>query len=412
MKRIIFKVPEFPHLSETFIIAQIITAIKLGYEIKILTRKLLDDTNISNPVLIEKYCLLDKIIIEDYAIPKNKIARLFKWILLLILSFKDINYIVKFYKEYSKFSLTWLYQWYFYKQFNKDAIIHIQYGTNKYPIDIIKKTGFFKPSVIVTFHGHDAFFPINGLIINNGYYDNLFKFGNLITANTPYLSEKILELGCPKELLSTIPVGVDTQFFYPNKEKNEIHKILKLITVGRLDKVKGHKFSIEAVNQLINKGIGVTLTIIGEGAERTNLESLIVKYHLENVIFIKGSKLQSEVRKELWEHDVYLLTAISLPDGRCETQGLATLEAQACGLPVIVFDSGGVKYTLKNEVSGFVCEEYDTDTIVAKIIELIKNPILLNKMSSEAVTFVHENYSQKAIDDKWKIIYSNLSNEK
>lgn len=411
-KKIVFKVPEFPHLSETFIVAQITTAIKLGYEVEILVRKLLENANTLNYGLIKQHVLLDKIIIEDYKVPKNKIVRSFKWMILLFINFKDLKYILKFYKEYPKFSFTWLYTWHFYKQFNKAAIIHIQYGTNKYPIDILKKTGFFKPSVVTTFHGHDAFFPISGFIPNNGYYENLFKYGNLITSNTPYLAEKILELGCPKGLLSIIPVGVDTDFFYPNKEKKEISKALKLITVGRLDKVKGHQFCIEAVKQLINKGIKVTLTIIGDGEERSNLESLIVKYQLEDSVFMKGSKSQQEVRQSLWEHDVYLLTAVALPDGRRETQGLATLEAQACGLPVIVFNSGGVKYTLEDGVSGFVCEEYDIKDVVAKIIKFIDNPDLLNKMSNEAVTFVNKNYSQKVIDNKWNVIYRNLSNGK
>lgn len=411
-KKIVFKVPEFPHLSETFIVAQIITAIKLGYEVEILIRKLLEKDTAINAGLIKEYGLLDKIIIEDYKIPKNKGVRLFKWMMLLLINFKDINNILKFHKEFPRFSLTWLYEWQFYKQFNEAAIIHIQYGTNKYPIDILKKTGFFKPSVIVTFHGHDAFFPINGFIPNNGYYDNLFKYGNLITANTPYLAVRILGLGCPTALLSIIPVGVDTDFFYPNKYKKEISKTLKLITVGRLDKVKGHHFCIEAVQQLINKGIDVTLTIIGEGAERRNLEELVTKYKLDENIFITGKKSQEDIRKALWEHHIYLLTAVALPDGRSETQGLATLEAQSCGLPVIVFDSGGVKYTLEDGVSGFVCVEYDVEDVVAKIIKFIENPDLLNKMSYQAITFVNENYAQKLIDEKWGILYRNLSNGK
>ena len=70
---IVFKVPEFPHISETFLVAQITTAINLGYHIKIITRKII----VNNLALIEDYQLLDKIIIEDYKIPKNKIVRAF-----------------------------------------------------------------------------------------------------------------------------------------------------------------------------------------------------------------------------------------------------------------------------------------------------------------------------------------------
>lgn len=410
-KKIVFKVPEFPHLSETFIVAQIVTAIKLGYDVQIMIRKLLDNDTAINSILIEEYNLLDKIIIEDYNIPKNKFVRLIKWVLLLTTNFNGLNAIIKFHKEFTTFSLTWLYQWSFYQKFRDVSIFHVQYGTNSKPLDVLKKTGF-KPALFVTFHGHDAFFPINGYIPNNGYYDNLFKYANLITANTPYLADKIIELGCSKELLSIVPVGVDTDFFYPNKEIKTIHKTLKLITVGRLDKVKGHDFCISAVADLISKGVDVTLTIIGEGAERKSLENLIAKYQLEDKVFLKGSKSQLEVRQELWEHDVYLLTAVALLDGRRETQGLATLEAQACGLPVIVFDSGGVKYTLENEVSGFVCDEFDIDSVVGSVVKFVKNPMMLRDMSNQAVKFVNENFSQKISNQKWEIIYNSLNNGK
>jgi colanic acid/amylovoran biosynthesis glycosyltransferase len=359
----------------------------------------------------KKYDIEKKIILENYNIPNNKVVRLLKWIVILGLNFKYLKQIIQYHNENKKFSLTWLYQWFFYQKFNDVSVFHIQYGTNSKPLDILKKTGF-KPSLIVTFHGHDAFFPINGYIANNGYYDNLFKYGNLITANTPYLADKIIELGSPNELLAIIPVGVDTDFFYPNKETRTICKTLKLITVGRLDKVKGHDFCISAVADLISKGFDVTLAIVGVGAERKSLEDLIAKHKLEDKVFMKGKKSQLEVRQELWEHDVYLLTAVALPDGRRETQGLATLEAQACGLPVIVFDSGGVKYTLEDGISGFVCEEYDVEAFVTKIIKFIKNPNLLTNMSNQAVTSVNKNYSQKVTDKKWKLMYENLSNEK
>lgn len=409
-KKIVFKVPEFPHLSETFIVAQIVTAINLGYETQILIRK---RTGINPDVcssLIEEYQLLDKIIIEDYKIPSNRILRFLRWLLILLFNFNNLFYIIKYHKEYPKFSLTWLFQWSFYKKFEDAALFHVQYATNSNPLPILKKAGY-RPALIVTFHGHDAFFPINGYIQNNGYYDNLFKYADLITANTPFLGQKILELGCPDEKLKLIPVSVNTDFFYSSKENKNPQNHLQLITVGRLDKVKGQNFCIEAVNRLIQKGINVSLTIIGEGIERKSLETLVKKHQLENCVFLKGSKSREEIRYELWQHDIYLLTGQVTTSGLRETQGLATLEAQACGLPVIVFDSGGVKYTLENGISGFVCDEFDIDAVVSNVIKFIESPILLSKMSAQAIEFVSKKFSQKVIDQKWEMIYNKLSDE-
>lgn len=406
-KIIVFKIPEFPHISETFVIAQILTAIKLSFDVKIITRKFKTD----NIHLIEHLNLIDKVIVENYKIPKNKVIRVLKWGLLLFKHSFYINYIVAYYRAQTKFSLTWLFHWVFYKQFSDAAIFHVQYGTNSKPFPILKLSKFIKQPVVVTFHGHDAFFPLYGYIENDGYYNNLFACDAIITANTPYLSNKIETLGCPKEKLDVVPVGVNTSFFYPNKEASKNKNILKLITVGRLDKVKGHQYCIDVVKRLLELDVKVELTIIGEGEERHHLEMLINKYDLNNNVELLGSKGASEIRESLWQHDVYMLLAVPVENDRRETQGLATLEAQACGLPAVVFDSGGVKYTVKNGVSGYVCKEFDINSVVEKVKYLSENRIALADMGKNAVKFVNDAYSQKHIDEKWKQLYNEITQE-
>lgn len=386
-----------------------ITAINLGYKVEILLNQLLNIEESTHQDLLEEYQLLDRIIIEDYRVPNNKVFRLVKWFFLLAFNFKDIVAIISFYRENRTFSLTWLYQWIFYKQFNEASIFHVQYGTSSTTLAKLKKTGY-KPSLVVTFHGHDAFFPINGFIPNNGYYDNLFQFGDLITVNTPYLAEQVLHLGCPENKMKIIPVGVNSDFFYPLLAESTNRRTIKLLTIGRIVPVKGHSYCIEAVRLLIEKGLDVTLTIIGEGSERKKIEALIKKHRLDHCVFMIGKKSQLEIRELLWEHDLYLLTAIALADGRRETQGLATLEAQACGLPVVAFDSGGVKYTLQDGKTGFIVKEYDIDSLVSKI-ELLKDFKMHKQFRNKAITFVKKHYSQKSIDEKWRVIYNDLCHE-
>lgn len=406
-KRILFKVSEFPLVSETFIVSQIVSAIKLDYDVKILVKNIRNKNSHISTELIEKYLLLDKIILEDYKIPKNKILRLLTWLKILIQNLKDLNYILKFYKEFTAFSLSYLFQWRFYEQFKNIDIFHIQYGTNKHPLDLLKKIDFLKGALIVSFHGHDAFFPINGIIANNGYYDNLFSKAKAIVANTPYLGNKIEGLGCELEVLKTIPIGVDTAFFYPLKNKKNDSENFKLISVGRLTAVKGHIYALKAVKMLHEGGHRVLLKIVGEGTERNNLLKFIEENKLEKVIKLVGAKSQFEIRELLWESDLFLFPSVTLENGRAETQGLSTIEAQACGVPVIVFDSGGVKYTLKNNVTGFMCKEFDYECMFKKIKHVMETPELFDNMKMKAVTFVAQNYAQNVIDKKWFELYNN-----
>lgn len=410
-KTIIFKISEFPHVSETFIVTHIISTIKMGYDVKILVNKLILSNFDSYQSIFEKYELSEKIFLENYEIPKNKLVKIFKWIYLLLLNFSSILSIYSFLKIQKKFSLYSLYQWCFFQKFNNDhCIFHIQYGTNKHPIDLLKASGYFKPSVIVTFHGHDAFFPINGFIPNNGYYDMLFKTANLITANTPYLANQLNMIGCLENKIDIVPVGVNTSFFKPIPEKLFSKEKLKIITVGRLDSGKGHIYGIEIIKRLVSNGIPIEFSIVGEGNELQNLQNQIEVNGLQEHVFLLGKKNQKEIRELFWKHDLYLLTAVAMEGGRRETQGLATIEAQSSGLPAIVFDSGGVKYTVKDGVTGYVCEEFNIDEVVTKIKTLYDDVALTSEMSKNTQKFVEEHYSLSSVEKKWEIIYKNIFN--
>jgi colanic acid/amylovoran biosynthesis glycosyltransferase len=406
VKKIIFKIQEYPRFSETFITAQIITAINLGFQVRILVKRLLSFQDSKQSSLIEKYSLFDKIIIEDYKIPKNKLLRLFKWFYLLLINIFNLSKVIKYYKSQNTFSLTWLYQFNFYSKLSNTDIFHIQFGTNKYPLDILKKINLLEGRVIVSFHGHDAFFPINGYIENDNYYTDLFKIAEVVVANTPYLAKQIENLGCSSSIMEIIPISVNTDFFYPKFKERKTSETFKIISVGRLAKVKGHIYALKTIKNLDSLGCEVKLTIVGDGEERNELSEIVRDNNLEHIVEFVGIKSQSEIRQLFWESDLFLFTSISLKGGRAETQGLAIVEALACGLPVVAFNTGGIPYSLKDNFTGYLCEEFDYKCMAEKIHYLINTPEVLNNMKVNAVTFVAEQYAKKVIDEKWVVLYN------
>jgi colanic acid/amylovoran biosynthesis glycosyltransferase len=244
-----------------------------------------------------------------------------------------------------------------------------------------------------------------GYLPNNGYYDLLFQNANLITTNTAYLHEELVKLGCPKNKIQIIPVGVDCEYFNDFKKSHHEDQPLKLVNVGRLDPIKGQKYLIEIVAKLKQVGVDVNLNIVGDGTEKENLLQLIQHMKVEEQVFLLGKKSQSEIKEILLASDLYVFTAVPLADGRRETQGLATLEAQACGLPILAFNSGGIKYTFENEKTGFLFDEFDIKGMTEKIKYLDKNRTIIKEMSKKSYYFVYNNFNQKMIDKKWEINY-------
>ena len=402
---IVFQVPEFPHISETFILKQIMFAIKLGYDVKILVRRELSRDKWLKSKDLDDFNLADKIIIQDFRIPKKRLVRLIKWLWLLIQNLPQCIGLLKYHLLKSKFSLTWLYEWKFYKKLNNAHLFHIQYGTNKYPLDELKLCGF-RPKIICSFHGHDAVFPIHGFIENNCYYKNLFRSSHRIVVNTKYLEELLIDLKCPKELISRIPVSVDLNRFKPleNKARSEI---FQLITVGRMHESKGHIYLLQTMKKLMRTDKSFNLKIIGEGPERQKLENYITEHSLENLVELLGAKSQDEISILLRQSDVFLFSSI-ISEGlklATETQGLAVNEAMASGLPVICFDTGGVKYNFEHLKSGFLVKEGDTEALTDYILELFNSPDLLIQMGKSARQYAFDNFSDDYTLKKWQDLY-------
>lgn len=400
---IVFKLSEFPHISETFILKQIVLTIKLGYDVKILVRRELSKDKWLKSEDLHEYRLVDKILIQDYEIPENRLFRLFKWQLFLFQHFHQFIGLIKYHSLKPKFSLTWLYEWKFYQELSNAHLFHIQYGTNKYPIDQLKLCGF-KPKIICSFHGHDAIFPINGFIENNGYYLNLFRSSERIVVNSRYLENILIDLKCPEELISRIPVSVDINEFKPLEIKVK-NKIFQLITVGRLHESKGHIYLLKTIKNLIKADKFFFLKIIGEGPERQKLENYITEHSLENFVELLGAKSQDEISSLLRQSDIFLFTSITISNGWGETQGLAVNEAMASGLPVVCFDTGGIKYSFEHSKSGFLVQEGDIQALTKYIIQLFNSPKLLSQMGKSARQFAVDNFSDDSTKQMWDLLY-------
>ncbi len=406
-KKILFRMWRFPGFCETFLLNQIITSINCGFQTKILVED--NETFKSNPHknLIKKWNIEKKIVIEDYGIPKNKINRFLKAISLILFNLRLIFKLYKFLKSQKFIQLVDIYKFYFLIKLNKYDLIHVQYGTNVKPLEMLKKIGCLRSKIIVSFHGHDLHFPINGRIFEKDYYIDIFKSADILIPTTEYLQFLLIQLGAPKAKIIKIPVSVDTSLFYPNSIRKNTKK-LRLITVGRMDELKGQRYGIKAARKLRDKNYDFEYTLVGTGASVENLKSMVIEFKLEKQVKFVGEKSQIEVRDLLQTHDIFLMTSITGPLNSKEGQGLVTAEAQACGLPVIAFDSGGVKYTFENGETGFLVPERDVNEMANKIEELIQNDQLREQMSKAAVEYIDLNFSQKKINEIWCQVYNSL----
>jgi len=165
------------------------------------------------------------------------------------------------------------------------------------------------------------------------------------------LQEKIISLGIETEKVSTVRNGVDPEVFYQDGLRNEIRQNLgvkgKLVlSVGNLVSLKGHDLVIDAIEALPH----VSLVIVGEGVERSNLVAQIKDRALENRVTIVPSLRQEKLRGVYSAADLLVLAS--------SREGLPNvlLEAMACGTRVVSTKVGGAPEVVNSINAGILVE--------------------------------------------------------
>src|SRR5690606_9807928 len=279
-KTICFVVPSFPTVTETFVTNQVLQAKMHGYQVLLLTDKLLPLEQSSQQELLTKHHILERIYVVAYDIPKSKLKRRIKAFFLILKHFK---YWLRF-EELSirkRFS-TLPFQLAFYNQFKEVSVFHIQFALAGLEIAKMKSIGLLPAKIITTFHGYDAHFETQDrLILLQQRYRLLLKYSQYLTINTNYLSKKVQLLGGEIGKIKIIPMGIDLEFFQSKSEKSISAKAtIQLISIGRLVELKGFEYAVKSVKILVDKGFDVQYTIVGEGKDKDTLLQLISKLNL------------------------------------------------------------------------------------------------------------------------------------
>jgi glycosyltransferase involved in cell wall biosynthesis len=152
-----------------------------------------------------------------------------------------------------------------------------------------------------------------------------------------------------------------------------------LLFVGRLEKVKGVDFLIQALPRIISAFPQTTLTIIGDGSHKAALVDLAKSYRLERYIHFTGWVENKEL-------DVYYQKAsmVLVPSIFVEAFGIVILEAMSAGKPVIGTRVGGIPEIIEDGVNGYLVEPKNSEQIAEKVIHLFQEEEILQALGRNA----------------------------
>jgi glycosyltransferase involved in cell wall biosynthesis len=141
---------------------------------------------------------------------------------------------------------------------------------------------------------------------------------------------------------------------------------------GRLVKQKGQKYLIELALRLKNHGINFKIIIAGEGKMENELRNLVKKNNLEDRIEFIG--FVEDMKSFMQSVDIFVLSSI------WEGFGYVLVEAMACSKPVVAFRISSNPEVVEDNVTGFLTDALDISMMTEKVLYLVKNREIRERM--------------------------------
>lgn len=203
----------------------------------------------------------------------------------------------------------------------------------------------------------------------------VYRRSKAAVANSRNTGRLLEEYGIPASKIHVVYPAVDAERFRPEIDGRSLRERFAtggdvvVLSVGRLQRRKGHDVAIRAISLLRQELPGIRYIIAGEGEERRHLEALVTECGLEGVVTFAGVVPDDEMPQLYAACDIFLLPNRQ-DDRDIEGFGIVFLEAAATGKPSIGGNSGGVPEAVVDGVTGLLVDGTDAAAVAEAIRRL------------------------------------------
>jgi glycosyltransferase involved in cell wall biosynthesis len=229
------------------------------------------------------------------------------------------------------------------------------------------------PPLVTSFYGLDA-----AQLARQPYgrwrYRRLFRAGAAFTAVSEAMRRELIALGAPAERTHVIRLGLDPEAIAFAPRRWPADGRVRLLTVGRLVEKKGTRYLLEALALLRERFPGLTITVVGDGPLRPELQRLALQRGIAERVRFAGALPSPAVIDLMAKSHLFALPSVTAPDGDQEGTPVALIEAQASGLPVLSTRHAGIPEVVLHGESGLLAPERDAPALAALLAQLLDRP--------------------------------------
>ena len=181
-----------------------------------------------------------------------------------------------------------------------------------------------------------------------------------------------------------LPFGVDTDFFTPGPSARQRFMIppdaFTLAFVGGLDRAHAFKGVPELLQAFSRLDPAAHLILVGDGDLRASYEDQARALNVFPRVHFLGRADNATLRDAYRSADVFAFPSTS----GAEAFGLAALEAEACGLPVVASDLPGVRTVVQNGRTGLLVPPKNVEALTSALATIHADVSRRRLMGTEA----------------------------
>lgn len=226
------------------------------------------------------------------------------------------------------------------------------------------------------------------------FYRFLFSKVDFVTSvGNESINDLVRFFSYPKDQTRVIRRGIPIVPEEKEASRKHVLQLLKVIApnsrlvvhAGNYSAEKNHEFLVEVFASLKKKNSSIKLLLIGSGERYEVISQAIRNSGLQDTIFQLG--FRKDINLFLSAADLFVLCS------KIEGVPGVILEAAVQRTPSLAIQVGGIDEVIKNDETGIILKGYDSEEFAARIIELMSDPIRLNKLGNNAFRHVLENFN-------------------
>jgi phosphatidyl-myo-inositol dimannoside synthase len=226
----------------------------------------------------------------------------------------------------------------------------------------------------------------------------------------------IEDWGYPAVKTRVIQPGVDAAKFVPAAADERFRAEMGwsgkrvLLTVGRLQKRKGHDTVIRALPAVRKQVPDVLYAIVGKGEEEACLRALAAECGVADAVQFLGPIADEQMTKCYQQCDLFVMANRTV-GADIEGFGMVLLEAQACGKAVVAGDSGGTGETMSVPDTGRIVNCDGPEKLAGVLTELLSDQAELVAMGRRGRTWVEERFDWPQVATRAAEVFSGLTDK-